>query len=226
METPKQRAAHARDFMACYSALCERACVPHVPRIAHDLPEGRLQLSVHRLTRPDWTCILGALRINTSLKDVVIRSAWAPLSRNLQSRSAPIAIRSAAPSSKKTPIVVAAPKASSPASTKPYSHTSELTLWLCKTLSMCLRVTHALTRIQLASLTLRVADLAELSEGMTRNTTLKALSITACHLTDECVYALVKGLRGSKSLEDLDLSNNELTNDGVKAIASALSVSG
>ena len=66
-------------------------------------------------------------------------------------------------------------------------------------------------------------DIAEIfAELLSRNTTLRILSLTACEINDEILIKLLPGLKACTSLSVLKLSWNAIYNEGAIALAESL----
>lgn len=68
------------------------------------------------------------------------------------------------------------------------------------------------------------AGVHHLTGALLKNSTLTALALPGCYITDSGATALAKALRSNCALASLDLSSNTIANDGVRALALALTL--
>ncbi|XP_056624354.1 NACHT, LRR and PYD domains-containing protein 3-like [Triplophysa dalaica] len=98
-----------------------------------------------------------------------------------------------------------------------------LTAECCESLSSCLQSSKSLIELDLSNNDLKDSGVKLISDALkTHNSQLQTLRLTMCNLTDECCVSLSSCLQSSKSLRELDLSNNDLKDSGVKLISDAL----
>ncbi|XP_051981225.1 ribonuclease inhibitor-like [Xyrauchen texanus] len=93
----------------------------------------------------------------------------------------------------------------------------------CESLSSVLRSSKSLRELDLSNNDLQDSGVKLLSDALkSPHCTLEILRFAACRFTDQCCESLSSVLRSSKSLRELDLSNNDLQDSGVKLLSDAL----
>ncbi|KAA0721522.1 NACHT, LRR and PYD domains-containing protein 4E NALP-epsilon [Triplophysa tibetana] len=98
-----------------------------------------------------------------------------------------------------------------------------LTEECCVSLSSCLQSSSSLRELDLSNNDLKDSGVKLISDALnTHNFQLHTLRLSGCHVTEECCVSLSSCLQSSSSLRELDLSNNDLKDSGVKLISDAL----
>ncbi|KAI7804363.1 hypothetical protein IRJ41_007293 [Triplophysa rosa] len=93
----------------------------------------------------------------------------------------------------------------------------------CESLSSCLQSSTSLRELDLSNNDLKDSGVKLISDALkTHNCQLHTLRLSGCNVTDECCESLSSCLQSSTSLRELDLSNNDLKDSGVKLISDAL----
>ncbi|XP_051547624.1 NACHT, LRR and PYD domains-containing protein 3 [Myxocyprinus asiaticus] len=93
----------------------------------------------------------------------------------------------------------------------------------CESLSSVLQSSNSLRELDLNNNDLQDSGVKLLSTGLkSPQCTLEILRFAACRLTGQCCESLSSALQSSKSLRELDLSNNDLWDSGVKLLCDAL----
>ncbi|KAA0711567.1 NACHT, LRR and PYD domains-containing protein 12 [Triplophysa tibetana] len=93
----------------------------------------------------------------------------------------------------------------------------------CDSLSSCLQSSKSLRELDLRNNDLKDSGVKLISDAIkTHNCQLHTLRLSLCNVTEECCESLSSCLQSSKSLRELDLSNNDLKDSGVKLISDAL----
>ncbi|KAA0721505.1 NACHT, LRR and PYD domains-containing protein 4E NALP-epsilon [Triplophysa tibetana] len=93
----------------------------------------------------------------------------------------------------------------------------------CVSLSSCLQSSSSLGELDLSNNDLKDSGVKLISDALnTHNSQLHTLRLSLCHVTEECCVSLSSCLQSSSSLRELDLSNNDLKDSGVKLISDAL----
>ncbi|XP_056623814.1 NACHT, LRR and PYD domains-containing protein 3-like isoform X1 [Triplophysa dalaica] len=93
----------------------------------------------------------------------------------------------------------------------------------CESLSSCLQSSKSLRELDLSYNDLKDSGVKLISDALkTHNCQLQALRLSGCNLTDQCCESVSSCLQSSTSLRELDLSNNDLKDSGVKLISDAL----
>ncbi|XP_056603702.1 NACHT, LRR and PYD domains-containing protein 3-like [Triplophysa dalaica] len=93
----------------------------------------------------------------------------------------------------------------------------------CVSLSSCLQSSSSLRELDLSNNDLKDSGVKLISDALnTHNCQLHTLRLSLCNLTEECCVSLSSCLQSSSSLRELDLSNNDLKDSGVKLISDAL----
>ncbi|XP_026085003.1 NACHT, LRR and PYD domains-containing protein 3-like [Carassius auratus] len=98
-----------------------------------------------------------------------------------------------------------------------------LTGQFCKSLSSSLQTSNSLRELDLSHNDLDVTEVELLSIGLkSSHCQLNILRLTSCKLTGQCCKSLSSFLQSSNSLRELDLSNNDLQDSGVKLLSDGL----
>ncbi|XP_051991573.1 NACHT, LRR and PYD domains-containing protein 3-like isoform X2 [Xyrauchen texanus] len=97
------------------------------------------------------------------------------------------------------------------------------TVQCCGSLSSVLQSSKSLRELDLSNNDLQDSGVKLLSDALkSSHCTLEILRFAACRFTDQCCESLSSVLQSSKSLRELDLSNNDLQDSGVKLLSDAL----
>ncbi|XP_073726029.1 NACHT, LRR and PYD domains-containing protein 3-like isoform X9 [Misgurnus anguillicaudatus] len=98
-----------------------------------------------------------------------------------------------------------------------------LTDGCCESLGSVLQSSHSLRDLDLSNNDLLDSGLKLICDGLKRShCQLNILRLVSCNLTDGCCESLASVLQSSNSLRDLDLSNNDLLDSGLKLICEGL----
>ncbi|XP_051991744.1 NACHT, LRR and PYD domains-containing protein 3-like [Xyrauchen texanus] len=93
----------------------------------------------------------------------------------------------------------------------------------CESLSSFLQSSKSLRELDLSNNDLQDSGVKLLSDALrSPQCTLEILRFAACRFTGQCCESLSSFLQSSKSLRELDLSNNDLQDSGVKLLSDAL----
>ncbi|XP_051992142.1 NACHT, LRR and PYD domains-containing protein 3-like isoform X4 [Xyrauchen texanus] len=93
----------------------------------------------------------------------------------------------------------------------------------CESLSSVLQSSKSLRELDLSNNDLQDSGVKLLSDALkSPQCTLEILRFAACRFTGQCCESLSSVLQSSKSLRELDLSNNDLQDSGVKLLSDAL----
>ncbi|XP_051992368.1 NACHT, LRR and PYD domains-containing protein 3-like [Xyrauchen texanus] len=93
----------------------------------------------------------------------------------------------------------------------------------CESLSSFLQSSKSLRELDLSNNDLQDSGVKLLSDALkSPHCILEILSFAACRFTDQCCESLSSVLQASKSMRELDLSNNDLQDSGVKLLSDAL----
>ncbi|XP_051991571.1 NACHT, LRR and PYD domains-containing protein 12-like [Xyrauchen texanus] len=93
----------------------------------------------------------------------------------------------------------------------------------CESLSSVLQSSKSLRELDLSNNDLQDSGVKLLSDALkSPHCTLEILRFAACRFTDQCCESLSSVLQSSKSLRELDLSNNDLQDSGVNLLSDAL----
>uniref|UniRef100_A0A673KXP4 NACHT, LRR and PYD domains-containing protein 3-like n=1 Tax=Sinocyclocheilus rhinocerous TaxID=307959 RepID=A0A673KXP4_9TELE len=98
-----------------------------------------------------------------------------------------------------------------------------LTDQCCESLSSSLQSSNSLRELDLSHNNLQDSGVKLLSDVLkSSHCQLNILRVTGCNLTDQCCESLSSSLQSSNSLRELDLSNNDLQDSGVKLLSDGL----
>ncbi|XP_059377138.1 NACHT, LRR and PYD domains-containing protein 3-like [Carassius carassius] len=98
-----------------------------------------------------------------------------------------------------------------------------LTDQCCESLSLCLQSSVTLRELDLSNNDLQDSGVKLLSDGLkSSHCQLNILRLADCNLTDQCCESLSLCLQSSVTLRELDLSNNDLQDSGVKLLSDGL----
>ncbi|XP_043088223.1 NACHT, LRR and PYD domains-containing protein 3-like isoform X2 [Puntigrus tetrazona] len=98
-----------------------------------------------------------------------------------------------------------------------------LTGLFCKSLCSSLQSSNSLRELDLSNNDLQDSGVKLLSDGLkSSHCQLNILRLTICNLTAQCCESLSSSLQLSNSLRELDLSNNDLQDSGVKLLSGGL----
>ncbi|XP_051543000.1 NACHT, LRR and PYD domains-containing protein 3-like isoform X5 [Myxocyprinus asiaticus] len=98
-----------------------------------------------------------------------------------------------------------------------------LTGQCCESLSSVLQSSNSLIELDLSNYKLMDSGMKLLSDALkSPHCTLEILSLAGCRFTGQCCESLSSVLQSSNSLRELDLSNNDLQDSGVKLLSDAL----
>ncbi|XP_073716156.1 NACHT, LRR and PYD domains-containing protein 12 [Misgurnus anguillicaudatus] len=99
-----------------------------------------------------------------------------------------------------------------------------LTVECCASLSLCLKSSSCLLRdLDLSNNDLQDSGVILIFDALkSQDCKLEILRLSTCNLTVECCESLSSSLQSLNSLKELDLSNNDLQDSGVKLISDAL----
>ncbi|XP_057201204.1 NACHT, LRR and PYD domains-containing protein 3-like isoform X1 [Triplophysa rosa] len=93
----------------------------------------------------------------------------------------------------------------------------------CESLSSYLQSSNCLRELDLSNNDLKDSGVKLISDALkTHNCQLHTLRLSSCNLTGECCESLSSCLQSSNCLRELDLSNNDLKDSGLKLISDAL----
>ncbi|XP_051992148.1 NACHT, LRR and PYD domains-containing protein 3-like isoform X2 [Xyrauchen texanus] len=93
----------------------------------------------------------------------------------------------------------------------------------CESLSSVLQSSKSLRELDLSNNDLQDSGVKLLSDALkSPHCILEIMRFAACRFTDQCCESLSSFLQSSKSLRELDLSNNDLQDSGVKLLSDAL----
>uniref|UniRef100_A0A672QYE7 Uncharacterized protein n=1 Tax=Sinocyclocheilus grahami TaxID=75366 RepID=A0A672QYE7_SINGR len=93
----------------------------------------------------------------------------------------------------------------------------------CSALATVLRSNSSLKELDMSNNNLQDSGVKKLQNGLENtNCTLQKLSLRKCGLTEESCSALATVLRSNSSLKELDMSNNNLQDSGVKKLQNGL----
>ncbi|XP_051542973.1 NACHT, LRR and PYD domains-containing protein 3-like isoform X2 [Myxocyprinus asiaticus] len=93
----------------------------------------------------------------------------------------------------------------------------------CESLSSVLQSSNSLRELDLSNNDLQDSGVKLLSDALkSPHCTLEILSLAGCRFTGQCCESLSSVLQSSNSLRELDLSNNDLQDSGVKLLSDAL----
>uniref|UniRef100_A0A9J7ZIW4 Uncharacterized protein n=1 Tax=Cyprinus carpio carpio TaxID=630221 RepID=A0A9J7ZIW4_CYPCA len=93
----------------------------------------------------------------------------------------------------------------------------------CESLSSSLQSSNSLRELDLSHNNLQDSGVKLLSDGLkSSHCQLNILRLVSCNLTDQCCESLSSCLQSSNSLRELDLSNNDLQDSGVKLLSDGL----
>ncbi|XP_050961338.1 LOW QUALITY PROTEIN: NACHT, LRR and PYD domains-containing protein 3-like [Labeo rohita] len=98
-----------------------------------------------------------------------------------------------------------------------------LTGQCCESLSSSLQSSNSLRELDLSHNDLQNKGVKLLSDGLKNShCQLNTLRVTSCNLSDQCCESLSLCLQSSNSLRELDLSNNDLQDSGMKLLSDGL----
>ncbi|XP_073784244.1 NACHT, LRR and PYD domains-containing protein 3-like [Danio rerio] len=98
-----------------------------------------------------------------------------------------------------------------------------LTAQFCKDVSTLLQSPNSIRELDLSHNNLQDSGIQLLSDGLkSSHCQLEILRLAGCNLTGQCCESLSSSLQSSNSLIELDLSNNDLQDSGVKLLSDGL----
>lgn len=199
IDSVKLRRDSAADFFSHYEYLCALQDSVPLPAVRSCLRDGVLDFNADRLRVVDWTPLLSTLRVNRDLPLVAIKSSFQPWLGETGSdthracRNRVPAIRS-----------------------------KDVSFQLCKALKGCLSTSSVLRNLELNGLTLRERDLASLSKGLSKSTSLVHLSLANCPIGDGGLEIICQGIKNSVTLKTVNFTGCNLTWQGADHMAKIL----
>ncbi|XP_050015967.1 centrosomal protein of 78 kDa isoform X3 [Alexandromys fortis] len=199
IDSVKLRRDSAADFFSHYEYLCALQDSVPLPAVRSCLRDGVLDFNADRLRVVDWTPLLSTLRVNRDLPLVAIKSSFQPWLGETGSdthracRNRVPAIRS-----------------------------KDVSFQLCKALKGCLSTSSVLRNLELNGLTLRERDLASLTKGLSKSTSLVHLSLANCPIGDGGLEIICQGIKNSVTLKTVNFTGCNLTWQGADHMAKIL----
>nr|XP_039267757.1 centrosomal protein of 78 kDa-like [Styela clava] len=185
------------DFETHYSSLCAlQDTVPLLEVKAH-LGQGVLDINSDKIRLVDWSPVLNSLRINKNLRFIAIRSYYSQSAEKDGEQ-------------KKSHYFKRRP---------PAIQSKDMTLRLAQAISECLKQTENLKCLDLQGIPFRKKDLAFLSKGLERNTTLTHVSLEYCYIGDQGCEQICEALKHHSSLTHLNYTGCGLTCKSAEAVA-------
>ncbi|XP_057634877.1 centrosomal protein of 78 kDa isoform X2 [Chionomys nivalis] len=199
IDSVKLRRDSAADFFSHYEYLCALQDSVPLPAVRSCLRDGVLDFNADRLRVVDWAPLLSTLRVNRDLPLVAIKSSFQPWLGETGSdthracRNRVPAIRS-----------------------------KDVSFQLCKALKGCLSTSSVLRNLELNGLTLRERDLASLTKGLSKSTSLVHLSLANCPIGDGGLEIICQGIKNSVTLKTVNFTGCNLTWQGADHMAKIL----
>nr|XP_033783015.1 centrosomal protein of 78 kDa isoform X2 [Geotrypetes seraphini] len=190
----------ALDFASHYEYLCILQDTIPLQAVNANLDQGILDVNADRLKLVDWAPLLNTLKINKNLTSVIIRSSF-----QLTRRETDLA-------KYKKPFGRRSPSISS----------GDLTFQLCKAIKDCLCVSGALKKLELHGLPLQERDMITLAKGLSKNSSLEALSLPYCLIGDEGLETICKNIKNSTTIKTLNFTGCNLTWCGAEHMANLI----
>uniref|UniRef100_A0A8C5K7C1 Centrosomal protein of 78 kDa n=1 Tax=Jaculus jaculus TaxID=51337 RepID=A0A8C5K7C1_JACJA len=199
IDSVKLRRDSAADFFSHYEYLCALQDSVPLPAVRACLRGGVLDFNADRLRGADWAPLLSTLKVNRDLPLIAIRSCFQPWLGETGSdinrvyRNRVPAIRS-----------------------------KDVTFQLCKALKGCLSGSSVLKNLELNGLLLRERDLALLTKGLNKSTSLVHLSLANCPIGDGGLEIICQGIKNSITLKTVNFTGCNLTWQGADHMAKIL----
>ncbi|KAF8564483.1 hypothetical protein P879_05192 [Paragonimus westermani] len=199
--TVKQRQNGAVDFKSFYENICALQNVPPLHSVTCHVAVGILDINADRLRITDWDPILKALKINRNLRFVAFRSFAIPSTskdknQNFHRRPAPAVLSN-----------------------------GNLLRSLSRTLRCTLRITSALSFLELQNLPLSSVDIACLCAGISKNRTIRHLSFEGSPIGDSGLLDLCQAIRHAPEIATLNLTSCKISPRGVDRLSALIRVS-
>ncbi|KAL6067162.1 hypothetical protein STEG23_015988 [Scotinomys teguina] len=199
IDSVKLRRDSAADFFSHYEYLCALQDSVPLPAVRSCLRDGVLDFNADRLRVVDWAPLLSTLRVNRDLPLVAIKSSFQPWLGETGSDTHRVCRNRV-----------------------PAIRSKDLSFQLCKALKGCLSASSVLRNLELNGLILRDRDLASLTKGLGKSTSLVHLSLANCPIGDGGLEIICQGIKNSVTLKTVNFTGCNLTWQGADHMAKVL----
>ncbi|NWZ65673.1 CEP78 protein, partial [Acrocephalus arundinaceus] len=200
IESVKLRRRCMLDFYSHYEHLCElQGCLP-LKAVKANMTRDAIDLTVDHIKATDWVPLLNALRHNKTLTSIGIRSLH---QHGLEDSGVE---RYKTYFKKRIPATLS----------------KDVTGQLCKAVKGCLSISDVLKNLELQGLLLRERDLALLTEGLARASSLESVSLAHCPIGDGGLETICQSIKNTATIRLVNFTACSLTWRGAEHIANVV----
>ncbi|XP_029472392.1 centrosomal protein of 78 kDa isoform X2 [Rhinatrema bivittatum] len=200
IDSVRIRRQGALDFESHYEYLCILQDTIPLHAVKANLRHGILDINADRLKLADWAPLLNTLKINKNLTSVVISSCSQLGLGDSDAEKYKMRFRRGIPAIR----------------------SRDLTFQLCRAIKGCLCVSGALKNLELQGLPFRERDLIVLAKGLTRSSSLEALSLAHCSVGDDGLETICRSIKNSTTVKTVNFTGCNLTWHGAEHMANII----